>query len=226
MLRKTFCGLVSGILLVGMLTLNIKLLKASGTIYIRADGSIRPDDGRIVTEDKIHYYFNQAEIHDPIVVERDGIVVDGLGGTLEGEGWGSGTGIYLKNRNNVTIKNMTIEIFEYNIYLDGSSYCSIFQTNIKIALGYGMRLYCSSNNNITGNNVTNNNDNGIFLYYSSHHNTITGNNVTNNNDNGIRLYESSNNNITGNNVTNNYDNGILLNESSNNNNWKQRNQQL
>ena len=53
----------------------------------------------------------------------------------------------------------------------------------------------SSNNNITGNNVSNNNWAGICLYDSSNNNSITGNNVCNNNRYGIDLWDSSNNNI-------------------------------
>ncbi len=61
----------------------------------------------------------------------------------------------------------------------------------------------SSNNNITCNNVSNNNMNGIRLSSSSN-NTITGNNASNNYYDGIRLIDSSNNNtITGNDVSNN-----------------------
>ena len=73
----------------------------------------------------------------------------------------------------------------------------------------------SNNNNITGNNVCNNSEDGIYLWFSSN-NTITGNNVCNNDDS-ISLDNSSNNNtITGNNVCNNR-HGIDLFFSSNNN---------
>ena len=84
---KIVSGLVLTTLLVCMLmfVFDVKLLRASGTIYIKADGSIEPPDGRIVTEDGVHYNFTQ-DIYTSIVVERDNIVVDGLGGTLEGEG--------------------------------------------------------------------------------------------------------------------------------------------
>jgi parallel beta-helix repeat protein len=81
----------------------------------------------------------------------------------------------------------------------------------------GIILYDPSNNNtITGNNVSNNNGGGILLSYSSN-NTITGNNVSNNSLVGIFLASSSNNRIRGNNVSNHDWNGICLDNSSNNN---------
>ncbi len=72
----------------------------------------------------------------------------------------------------------------------------------------------SNNNTITGNNVSNNSEDGIHLFFSSN-NIITGNNLSNNYY-GIYLYSSSNNTITGNNASNNWDNGICLSRSSNN----------
>jgi parallel beta-helix repeat protein len=83
---------------------------------------------------------------------------------------------------------------------------------------YGIELCYSCNNTITGNNVCNNNGDGIELYYSCN-NAITGNNVCNNNGDGISLYYSSssnNNTITGNNVCNNNCGGIELGDSCNN----------
>ena len=81
---------------------------------------------------------------------------------------------------------------------------------------YGIYLYSSSNNNITGNNAFNNNGYGIFLYYSSNNNTLIGNNAFNNNG-GIFLDQSSRNMLSGNNVSNNYDIGIYLSSYSDNN---------
>ena len=72
-------------LLIGMLVLvfNIKLVKASGTIYIRADGSIEPSTANITSVDNVTYTFT-GNINDHIVVERDNIVVDGAGYSMKG----------------------------------------------------------------------------------------------------------------------------------------------
>ena len=80
---------------------------------------------------------------------------------------------------------------------------------------YGIYLYESSNNTITGN-TCNNNGTGIYLGTSSN-NTITGNTCNNTYNNGIYLYTSSNNTITGNTSNSNTSAGIYLGTSSKNN---------
>jgi len=187
--RKIVSAIMLTLLLASMLTLAFKIptVKASGTIYIRADGSIDPPTAPISTVDNITYTFT-GNIYDSIVVERDNIVVDGAGYTVTGSG--SGNGITLTDRSNVTVGNMTIKNF-----------------------AYGIGLYSSSNNTLSGNNITNNYV-GIYLYASSNNN-IANNTVTNNRDFGIWLRESSVNRISGNNITNNRD-GIDLSGSSNN----------
>jgi parallel beta-helix repeat protein len=203
------------LLLVGMSTsaLNIQPVKASGPIYIRADGSIDPPMAPISTLDNITYTFTD-NINDPIVVERSNIVMDGAGYTLQGTG--SGYGFYWYGINNVTIKNTNIKNFVFGIWLGYSSDNSISGNNITANNLYGIYLYSSSNNNsISGNNITANNLYGIWLWSSSS-NSISGNNITNNSD-GIWLgYFSNNNSISGNNITANAYEGIFLGYSSNN----------
>ena len=77
---------------------------------------------------------------------------------------------------------------------------------------YGIYLYSSSDNTVTGN-TCNNNDSGIYLSSSSD-NTVTGN-TCNNNDYGIYLYSSSDNTVTGNTCNNSYS-GIDIHSSSDN----------
>ena len=199
------------LLVTSMLTLacNIQPVRASGTIYIRADGSIDPPTAPIFTLDNVTYTFTD-NINDSIVIERDKIVVDGAGCTLQATG--SGDGIDMTGRNNITIKNITIKTCYQGIYLSSSSDCSISGNNITENNDCGILcLSFSSNNSISGNNITNN-AHGIYLYSSSSSNSITGNNITNNGD--FIIGSSSNNTISGNNITNNgY--GMSLSEGSN-----------
>ncbi|MCW4053142.1 MAG: right-handed parallel beta-helix repeat-containing protein [Candidatus Bathyarchaeota archaeon] len=165
--RKSFFGIALTLLLVSIsiLTFNIQPVRASGTIHIRSDGSVEPDPAPVSSVDNITYTFDD-NIYDSIVVERDNIVVDGAGYTLQGSG--SGTGMDLSERSNVTIKNMDITCFDYGIW-----------------------LYWSSNNVISRNNFTNNSL-GIMLLSSSNCNSILGNNLTDN-FNGVQLAWSSDN---------------------------------
>ncbi|RJS77126.1 hypothetical protein CW667_04185, partial [Candidatus Bathyarchaeota archaeon] len=195
MWRRTLSGLMFTLLLIGVLTLTVDIKQAksewTGTVYIRADGSIDPPDAPITTYDNVTYTLtdNITSSGDGIIVERDNIVVDGAGYTIQGTYDYPYKGVDLTGRSNVTIKNMEINTFYYCILLNSSS-----------------------SNSIVGNNITNNFD-GIFLGDSSN-NTISGNNITNNYY-GISLGRSSNNTISGNNITNN-DDGIYLRYSSNN----------
>jgi len=187
--RKTVCELMLTMLLIGILTstFNIQSVKASGTIYIKADGSVYPPDAPISTFDNVTYTFTD-DIHDSIVVERDNIVVDGAGYTVEGTG--SGSGIILSGRSNVTIKDVKIKNFLY-----------------------GVRARESHNNNISGNEIIANSVYGIYLRFSNF-DCISGNNITASGV-GIHLYVSSNNNILGNNIRNDGF-GINLDSSSKN----------
>jgi parallel beta-helix repeat protein len=171
-----FMGLM--LLLVGTLSgvFEVRRVEASGTIYIRADGSIEPPDAPISTVDNVTYTLTDiiSSDGDGIVVERDNIVIDGTGQTLQG----NGNGIDLTERVNVTIKGARIRGFASGVYFNNASFCSIYENHIT------------------------NNDAGIYLKYSSS-NTISGNNITSNYNVGIGLNSSSNNKISHNNFVNN-----------------------
>jgi len=235
MKTKTVFEITMTLFLIGVLTsaVDIQLVKASGTIYIRADGSIDPLTAPISTIDNVTYIFT-GNIYDPIVVQRDNIVIDRAGYTVKGKGT-IGSGIALWGRSNITIKNTEIKEFEYAIDLSGSSNNSISGNKITNNLLEGIYLSSSSNNSVSGNDVTGNRD-GIYVV-NSQNNSISGNNVTNrewgiyldyssnncisrnritNNKWGIYLFHSSNNSICRNNVTANTEWGIYLEDSSDN----------
>lgn len=100
--------------LMSMLTFSsgLQSVKASGTVYIRADGSIDPPTAPISTADNITYVF-LTNMDDSIVVERDNIIIDGEGYTVQGSG--SGNGFYWSGISNVTVKNTNIKGFFYGI---------------------------------------------------------------------------------------------------------------
>jgi parallel beta-helix repeat protein len=210
------------LLLTGILALafDIKPVRASGTTYIRADGSIDPPDAPISTVDNVTYTLsgNITSDVDGIVVERSNIIVDGAGYTVQGPGCDglcpASNGIVLtEGRSNVTIENTNVKNFHDGISLSSSSNNSISGNNITNNTN-GIKLDSSPNyNNMSGNNVTNN-TNGIVLYSSSNNN-ISGNNITENGY-GVWLYSSSNNNISGNNITNNEEGIYYLLGSSDN----------
>jgi len=201
MVKQTASIILQALLLVSILAFpfNIRPIEAEGTIYIRADGSVYPPSAPISTVDRITYTFT-GNISDSIVVERNNILMDGAGYTVQGDG--IGRGVDLSGRTNVTLTNMKIETFDYGIYLSGSNYSAVSGTEIASSNIAGINLYCSFNNRISGNNITANVYEGVYLYSSSN-NTISGNNITANGWDGVYLYSSSNNTISGNNIKDN-----------------------
>jgi len=248
-MKKIVSGIIIILLLVGMLTLvfNIQPVKASGTIYIQADGSIDPPTAPISTVDNVTYILmgNIISDADGIVIERDNVVIDGADYTIQGTGTGIGTGIALSERSNVTIRNVVIKKFFLGIELKRSTNNAVYGNDITANNGEGIWLYDSSKDcSIYGNYVTNNSGSGIRfgwtdLYSGVSNTSITGNWIAFNNVGGIRLSDSdynnvsgnniigssvgvqlylcSNNNLVGNNITNNSDDGIYVTYSSTDN---------
>jgi parallel beta-helix repeat protein len=181
--------------------LNVPVVWGSGTIYIRADGSIDPPTAPITTVDNVTYTFTD-NISDSIVVERDNIVVDGAGYTVQGTGVYLSKGIYLSARENVTIRNMEIKAFGIGIWLEYSSNNSISENNITDNSD-GIWLHAASYNNVFGNSMTNSYD-SVLLEYSSSSNNIFENNIINSRDYSIVVHSGcSNNKIFHNNFINN-----------------------
>jgi parallel beta-helix repeat protein len=174
---------------------QIGVVKAEGTIYIRADGTVEGTD-KIQREGNVYTFTDN--INGEIVVEMDGIVVDGADYTLYGNG--SGIGIELNSRTNVTIKNVEVRAFGEGIYLLDSQNNHLIENYIADN-GEGMYLHSSRNTRIIGNNLTNNWA-GIYPWGSSNDNTITGNDIKNSTY-GIYLFYSTNNNINLNNIRDN-----------------------
>jgi len=197
------------ILLIGVLALsfNVQPVKAwAGTVYIRADGSIDPPDAPIITYDNVTYTLtdNITSSADGIVVERDNIVINGAGYTIQGINpppHSNGTGISLPERSNVIIRNINIKHFKHGISLSYSSNISILGNNITANYHFGIFLKHSSNNSISRNNIMNTYNNGIGIYSSSNNNKIIENNMTRNYLN-IHSVTSSNNTISDNNLSN------------------------
>jgi len=199
-MKKTVSlGFVLMLLSIAIIVWFIRPAAAQGTIYIRSDGSVDPPDAPISSVDNITYNFT-GNINDEIVVERDKIVVDGMGYTLEGPGVSDTRGIELSGRSNVTIRNIEIKAFYTGIYLSNSSN-NIIQESLLYCYEWGIYLTNSSCNTISENTIAGN-EYGILLCWDSNNNNICGNNIINNWWHGIDLDDSSNNAISGNKITN------------------------
>jgi len=214
MSRKSIFLTILVAVLLGMLVFWFKVPKA-GAITIRADGSVDGTD-MIVSADNITYTFI-GNISGFIVVERDNVVVDGAGYTLEGNPhvipYTSGI-LALSGRTNVTVKNMDISgQFPHCIYVNSSYRIKICGNNLTAYYhGDGIMLSNTNESSILGNNITENLW-GITLFYSSN-NTI-GENTFLNNQLGLGLSYSSNNTVYHNNFLTNGEQ-VDLHDSSDN----------
>jgi len=212
--KKTASGIMLTLLLTGLLMMafHIQPVRASGTIYIRADGSIDPPTAPIQRNEDIYIFTDN--VNDEVEVERSNIMIDGNGYILQGRR--SGSGFRLSNVSNVIIKNTNIKGFSNGVYLYYSSNNILFKNEITAIKNMGIWLISSSNNTIYKNNVnTTINYDGIYLQRSSNFNSISSNNFTNNRS-GVQLSDSSNNSISGNKIANN-NAGVWLRGSSNSN---------
>jgi parallel beta-helix repeat protein len=152
--------------------LQIGTVKAqSNTIYIRADGTIEGTD-LIQREGNVYTFLGNISVEgtkvDGIIVERDNIVIDGAGYTLQEIGVSESiesrgfNGINLTSRSGVTLKNLRIRGFANSIHFISSSNNTILDNDISDA-EWGIILQDSNNNSIIQNNLTRIGENTVTI---------------------------------------------------------------
>jgi parallel beta-helix repeat protein len=180
MLKNTRLVLFA-LLLIGTLVpvVSIQPVKAwNGTVYIHADGSIDPSTAPIQKNGNLYMLTGDiVSDGDGIIIERSSMLIDGNGYVIQGN-YG-GNGLSLTSISDVAIRNANV----YGFY-------------------YGVFLVSTSQNTISGNNITTN-DIGVVLISSSDYNNVVGNNVKQNNAYGFYVDSSSYNNIYHNNFADN-----------------------
>jgi peptide/nickel transport system substrate-binding protein len=198
--RKLFSVLMLILLILNMVAvvLNVRPVKAAGTIYIHSDGSIEPPGAPITTSDNVTYLLVN-DTFDSIIIERSNILFHGNDHSVQGSG--SGTGILLLNwLVNVTIEDTQVVNWTNGIYLPNIDSSSIL-ANFLILNQYGLHLSLSYNNVVSGNSIVNCTAEGIRLSYSSN-NTISKNNIETNYV-GIQIQSSTGNAFYHNNLNRN-----------------------
>jgi len=204
------CVLLLSLFVLSVTVPTITLAEVSSPIYIRADGTVEGTN-KILRDGNIYIFTDN--ISDSIVVEKDDVVVDGAGYSLQRTA-GIGAGINLMERTDVTVKNMEISGFFYGVYLN-SSLNNRLENNTLRDNFHGIYLSTSSNNTFMGSNITKNEYTGIWLRGSSN-NKIKDNTITENGQNGIWLSSASDDNrVSGNTVRENGV-GIQIDDYSNN----------
>ncbi len=139
------------------------------SFVIKADGSIDPLTAPIHRDGNV-YTFTDNIVGYTVIVERDNIVLDGGGYSLKGNGFTSvddpygskdlNIGLFLMNRQGVTVRNMKISGFHDAVYLfsylGGSSSENRFESNLLSDNYYGMYLLYSQFTVLRNNQMKNN----------------------------------------------------------------------
>jgi len=155
--------LVLAFLLVGMIaSINWvqKVDAAQPTIWINANGSITPATTLITTADNITYTLTDnitgTTGYETINVQRDNIIVDGAGYTVQNTAGYSG--IWLGDRSNVTVKNVKFtDPIGSGIRLNNNQWitidnCTFINNNPAVGHGYGTgpKNFTFTNNKVIG----------------------------------------------------------------------------
>jgi parallel beta-helix repeat protein len=209
--KKTLSATILTLLIMNtvVLTFGIRTVNAQGTIYIRSDGSVDPSTAPISRAGNVYTF--TANIYEPIVIERNNIIVDGKGYMLQGAP--PSYGFTLTSRSNVTIKNTYITGFRYGIFGKFSTDCTMDRNAFRNNDRGGVWLESSTRNNIA-NNAMANNYVGVLLTWSNNTNTITNNSIRNN-PFGIMFIVSSGNTIKDNTIANSNLGGVYLDRANN-----------
>ncbi|MFW9972495.1 MAG: nitrous oxide reductase family maturation protein NosD [Candidatus Odinarchaeota archaeon] len=137
------------------------------------------------------------------------------------------SGIMIKNSYvNFIIKNCTIlnikstsflsETYDYGIKLDNVANGKLIDNNVSNNQQLGIHLYYSDNITLSGNLANDNSECGIRLQVSSN-NAIIGNTFSENGEVGIEINNLSKNNTISQNTVSNNDNGVIVGLECNNN---------
>jgi len=199
---------------------QINIAKASGTIYIRADGSV--EGAGLTFEDRVYVF--TGDIYGQIIIEKDGVIVDGSGYVLHGMNEG---GIFLESRNDVVLRDIQVVDAPFGISILGGSNNEITESKCSIHLKNSFNntvfgnerislLFTNSSKNIVmENKLTDNTRYGFKLQSASNENSIFGNNITDS-IGGIEFHgNSSNNNVYENRIVDNADGMIFYNSFNN-----------
>jgi parallel beta-helix repeat protein len=205
--------------LAGALVFAFKVKRAETTtesqsIHIRADGSIDPPTA-LIQRDGDKYILTDnitvpAFIYNALTIERDNIILDGAGFTIECVGYppadsfpprfaASPAGVFLSGRSNVTIKNLKTRTSFAGIELHESSNNTIVENTIESSSinpttwRGSIRLYSGSSHINVSNNIV-----GSIVVEGSNYNIFSENYVT---EEYTCLSESSYNTISGNNFS-------------------------
>jgi parallel beta-helix repeat protein len=154
---------------------NFNIPLPEPAFFIRSDGSIDPSTAPIHRDGDV-YAFTDKIVGYTVIVEKDDIILDGGGYTLEGygsegnftfKGYADPAGILIRNQLGITVRNMKISGFTYGIQLTGWSTLAskniTLENNLVEDNYYGVYL-SGSWFTVLRNNLMNNNIHNFYVY--------------------------------------------------------------
>jgi len=141
-----------------------------------------------------------------IEIRADNVTFNGNGYSVEGSG--SGLGIYVNGRTNVTVKNVGTRDWDRGIWLDRASQTKVLNSTVETNTD-GVHLTRSTNNSIERNKISDNENAGLRTRLSSDGNEVVNNTFTSNGGAAIANIETSGNEVVGNNVSSTNRSGIF-----------------
>jgi len=163
-------------------------------IYIRSDGSVEPATAPIERTGNLYKLTDNIVLYT-IEIQRDNIVLDGAGHTIQGnasriKGYDDGNnGVIVAGRNNVTITRLNFEHGDTGVRISNSSHINIAGNTFINGITMGIVTKDSSFVLIESNNFTS--ISGPAILCNGTANTIRGNSLTDG-VRGIDLEGSSN----------------------------------
>ena len=151
----------------------LPVLTPQPAIVILDDGSINLSTAPIQRDRNVYRLTDNIEGHT-IAIQRDNVILDGNGYTLQGNG--NSTGVFIKNQNNVTVRNMKIRSYSIGIRILTDVYMEItgnhkIEENSITDTNQGIYILHCSNNVLKNNHL--NNAGSITVSYSPMYSDIT-----------------------------------------------------
>jgi parallel beta-helix repeat protein len=197
----------------GLLTSNpvfsVFIAKPLDGICIQSDGSLNSTVAPIKREGDT-YSFTGDILNQTVIIQRDNIIIDGMGHTLQGYRNGilnALEGINIECRSNITIRNLRITLFWQGIWIQNGVDITIVNNTI-IDCNWGITANSAKNTQVVQNNFSEvTTAIGLTNWYGfepSVNNFVSSNNVTDATT-GVSFPFGSSNTVIGNNFANVFD---------------------
>lgn len=204
-----FIGFMIILILCSALFLTyVPLSRALETVFIQSDGSIYPSMVPIQRNGDVYQITSNIVFEGMgIVVQKSGIVLDGLGNSLHGSG--SLIGVKIDNADNLIVKNLRISSFDLGIEVSGSN--NLLCDNEILMNNKGVGLRQNEYTVIDSNLIKDNSIGGIITLEQTYFGRIMNNTISMNGF-GIGYVSDGhgwiNTTIVGNKIFDNYGLGI------------------